>query len=369
MKHLLHTFSLSLGLLACWLGSLSLSAQTAIVSLPPHPDPVGVSAPFAGQTPLGLLVAGGCNFPNVPAAEGGKKVFYDKVYRLRLNAQRPEVSTWDTLPPLPDSLAYGAMAATAQGLVCIGGRTPRGMSGEAFIINSLTGTIDRLPPLPVKMAEGGAVALGNDIYACGGEQDGGRCGLYRLRLDAPAGWERLKDYPGTPRLQPVLATDGKALFLMGGFYFDKDKRRCILPEDILVYRPETDTWHRQGRLPKRPGCRRRGLVGATAVAVGETVYVAGGVNPDLFCQAVEGHAPADYLKQPPQWYGFNDRLWAFHTASGRWETILTDDRLARAGGIITTDGRWLYMICGETKPGIRSPQITAVSITEKHKKP
>ena len=362
MKHLLHPLSLTLSLLAGWLCSLSLTAQTAIVSLPPHPDPMGVSAPFAGQTPQGLLVAGGCNFPNVPAAEGGTKVFYDKVYRLRLNPERPEASTWDTLPPLPDSLAYGAMAATEQGLVCIGGRTPRGMSSETFIINSQTGTIESLPPLPVKMAEGCAVALGNAVYACGGEQDGGQCGLYRLRLDSSVGWERLKDYPGTPRLQPVLATDGRALFLMGGFYFDKDKRRCILPEEIFVYKPESNRWHRQGRLPKRPGCRRRGLVGATAVALGETVYVAGGVNPDLFCQAVEGHAPADYLKQPPHWYGFNDCLWALHTSNGRWQATLTDARLARAGGIITTDGRWLFMICGETKPGIRSPQVIGITI-------
>lgn len=362
MTHLFRTHSLSLGLLAGWLCALGLSAQTDIVSLPSHPDPMGVSAPFAGHTPQGLLVAGGCNFPDVPAADGGKKVFYDKVYRLSLNAQRPEASTWDTLPPLPDSLAYGAMAATEQGLVCIGGRTPRGMSSETFAINAQTGLIEHLPPLPVKMAEGYAVALGNDIYVCGGDQEGGQCGLYRLRIDAPTGWERLKDYPGTPRLQPVLATDGKVMYLMGGFYFDKDKQRCIMPEDILVYHPDTDKWRRQGRLPKRAGCRRRGLVGATAVSVGETVYVAGGVNPDLFGLAVEGHAPADYLRQAPQWYGFNDGLWAFHKANGRWQTVQTDDRMARAGGVITTDGQRLYMICGETKPGIRSPQITAVDI-------
>lgn len=368
MTHLLRTLSLTLGLPTGWLFALGLSAQTDIVSLAPHPDPKGVSAPFAGHTPQGLLVAGGCNFPDVPAAEGGKKVFYDKVYRLSLNAQLPEASAWDTLPSLPDSLAYGAMATTAQGLVCVGGRTPRGMSCATFLINA-HGLVDRLPPLPVKMAEGCAVALGDDVYVCGGEQDGGQCGLYRLRTNASTGWERLKDYPGTPRLQPVLATDGRALYLMGGFYFNKDKQRCILPEDILVYHPDTDKWRRQGRLPKRPDCRRRGLVGATAVSVGETIYVAGGVNPDLFGQAVEGHAPADYLRQDPQWYGFNDGLWTFHTATGRWQTVLTDDRLARAGGVVTTDGHRLYMICGETKPGIRSPQITAIDIVDMVKNP
>ena len=36
----------------------------------------GVSAPFAGVSNGHVLVAGGCNFPGVPAAEGGRKVFF-----------------------------------------------------------------------------------------------------------------------------------------------------------------------------------------------------------------------------------------------------------------------------------------------------
>ena len=42
----------------------------------------GVSAPFAGMSKGSLLVAGGCNFPGKPAAEGGEKVFYRDIYEL-----------------------------------------------------------------------------------------------------------------------------------------------------------------------------------------------------------------------------------------------------------------------------------------------
>ena len=40
----------------------------------------GVSAPFAGVVGEKIVVIGGCNFPGVPAAEGGQKLFYGNVY-------------------------------------------------------------------------------------------------------------------------------------------------------------------------------------------------------------------------------------------------------------------------------------------------
>lgn len=41
--------------------------------LPDYPITKGVSAPFAGFIRNWLIVGGGCNFPTIPAAEGGKK--------------------------------------------------------------------------------------------------------------------------------------------------------------------------------------------------------------------------------------------------------------------------------------------------------
>ena len=42
----------------------------------------GVSAPFTGMINGEAVIAGGCNFPDTPAAEGGTKVFYGNIYRL-----------------------------------------------------------------------------------------------------------------------------------------------------------------------------------------------------------------------------------------------------------------------------------------------
>lgn len=52
----------------------------------------GVSAPFAGMSKGSLLVAGGCNFPSKPAAEGGEKVFYRDIYELENPAS--DKSNW-----------------------------------------------------------------------------------------------------------------------------------------------------------------------------------------------------------------------------------------------------------------------------------
>lgn len=40
----------------------------------------GVSACYAGVHNGMLMMAGGCNFPEVPASEGGKKRFYRGIY-------------------------------------------------------------------------------------------------------------------------------------------------------------------------------------------------------------------------------------------------------------------------------------------------
>ena len=58
--------------------------------LPDYPLPKGVSAPFAGFIGDWLVVAGGCNFPDIPALEGGKKVYYSQGYALDTHAASPQ---------------------------------------------------------------------------------------------------------------------------------------------------------------------------------------------------------------------------------------------------------------------------------------
>ena len=82
----------------------------------------GVAAPFAGTLGDGtIVVAGGCNFPDRPAAQGGAKRFYDEVWTRSADAQQ-----WQVAGRLPYPAAYGMSVSVGDGVVCIGGHWRKG---------------------------------------------------------------------------------------------------------------------------------------------------------------------------------------------------------------------------------------------------
>ena len=77
---------------------------------------------------------------------------------------------------------------------------------------------------------------------------------------------------------------------------------------------------------------------------------------------MEGKGPADYMKKPAKWYRFNDDLLVYDLDKRTWHVTYDVAGMARAGGILLLHEGFLYMICGEIKPGIRTPQITVVPL-------
>lgn len=77
----------------------------------------GVSAPFVGTIGKSVLVAGGCNFPTTPAAQGGKKQFYADIYELT-NID-DDTQQWHKIAQLPQPLAYGVSVSVPHGMVCV----------------------------------------------------------------------------------------------------------------------------------------------------------------------------------------------------------------------------------------------------------
>ena len=92
----------------CFLALLSIYFPTLLIAqksdthIPDYPIRKGVSAPFAGFAGSTLIVAGGCNFPDKPAAEGGKKVYYAQVYSLTPGTSSTQ---WQEQTPLPIPVA------------------------------------------------------------------------------------------------------------------------------------------------------------------------------------------------------------------------------------------------------------------------
>ena len=328
-------------------------------AFPPYPQAGGVSAPFAGFIGDTLIVAGGCNFPDTPAADGGKKVFHATAYALDV---RRLSDGWIPLPSLPAPIAYGAAVPTPEGLVCIGGQNAQGAQSDVYLLGT-NGQVTPLPPLPASIDNGGACLCGHTLLVTGGNQPENGKGLYALDLSSPTNWKRLADYPGPQRIQPIVLSTPNALYLAGGYAFDAAQKKCTPSTDLLKYDVGTNRWSVLDTLIAERDGTPRCLAGGSGVMLSDgKMLLTGGVNHDIFRQAMEGKGPADYMKKPVAWYRFNDDLLTYHTGKRTWHVTYDVPGLARAGGILLEHDGYLYIICGEIKPGIRTPQITVLPL-------
>lgn len=341
--------------------------QETMAAIPNYPISAGVSAPFAGFIGDWLIVAGGCNFPDIPAADGGKKVYYPDVYAL--NTADPKAE-WIRQKDLPFAVAYGASVETPDGLVCIGGMNADSLMTSVVRIEPTetpdSFTFSMLPALPEPMDNGAATRTGNRIYLTGGNQTDDAQNLYALSPEDEDYWTPISSYPGRKRVQPVLLSDGgNGLYLLGGYTLENDT--CFIPEEVLRYDTYEQTWSIESRLPNDRQDTPRSLVGATGTTYREQLILTGGVDRQIFTDALEGKAPADYMKKAPEWYRFNSDLLFYDTSTREWQTIEGPKDMARAGGILLRKNRTLYMVCGETKPGVRSNQITRYQLPDNEK--
>lgn len=357
----------------------------------------GVSAPFAGSLGPNLIVAGGCNFLDVPAARGGQKRFYSDIYELPHAAQASN-EEWHKIGQLPRPLAYGVSVTVSHGVVCVGGTSDgKKSSALAYLLHTDRHhrlLVDSLPSLPQALDNMAGAFGGGYIYVAGGLSDGKTTNAaYRLRYPGGRRWERLPDFPGRPRVQPAAAVQNGAttqcFYLAGGFAPSTDAERAVAHTDALCYNPQTRQWTRTAPITPE-GREPLTLAGAFATASGcaHIVFV-GGVNKERFEAAVNRPQQiaeaelayekyrtqaalayldslrteaASYMLYPAEWYRFNAELVIYHTITDTWVTESHSPLLARAGAAFIPCGKEWIVVGGETKPGIRSPQVTAIDM-------
>ncbi len=326
----------------------------------------GVSACFAGLSKSHLILAGGCNFPHTPAAEGGAKVYYRAIYATPISADT--ILSWKRVGELPQPTAYGISLTTPDGVLCIGGMNEQGRLNSVCHLQLNEGEIscDTLPALPCTLDNSTGAMKENRVYVAGGNCDGvpsNAC--YTLDLSHPeSGWERLPDFPGHPRTQAVsgMLTDasGEQCFaIWGGFAGAGDERPASLSTDGYAYHPDTGEW---SPLPAPIGQDGDtiSLGGGTAVTLNDSLLIAlGGVHKDIFLNALRHPAP-DYLTHPAEWYQFNKRLLLYNAHQQQWSELGAASESARAGSVSLHDGTGTLIINGELKPGIRTPEISRI---------
>lgn len=338
----------------------------------------GVSAAYGGTLKDAVVLAGGCNFPDIPAAEGGRKVYYDGIYVLRNPGK--ETKGWEIAGRLPLKAANGASITLPEGMVCIGGCNEEKALNQVWLLNwnqNQTEILsENLPDLPVAMDNLAAATDGKNIYVAGGNIAGkpeNRC--FVLEGVQAKAWKELPVYPGPVRLQPVAAVVEQKFYLIGGFQPVIGEQECMVLTNGLMYDPLVGKWEEVGEIIPEGERAARALVGAAGIVWNnETVICQGGVHRAVFKAAVDNpllqkkarrlgqqkvaerlkKEQQTYLKHEPDWYKFNRQLLEFRPGTGQWSAVGNFPQIARAGAVMVLFENKLIIVNGETKPGIRS---------------
>ena len=70
---------------------------------------------------------------------------------------------------------------------------------------------------------------------------------------------------------------------------------------------------------------------------------------------------AEYLLHPVEWYRFNDEVWLYNVNRKEWKSIGNFPQAALAGASVASNGKEIYILNGEIKPGIRTPKIWKIT--------
>lgn len=355
----------------------------------------GVSGAFAGQLGEWLVWGGGCNFPSDnPSA----KRFYQSLYATRtLDKGDQEVMT---LGMLEAPSGYGASLVSEEGtsLYLIGGTDGTSARKEIYRI-SLTGGEPSLELLPIDLPfgwyEGGAALVGDTLYLACGWRSGEKgveplLQLTKVSLTTGESSEVLPLTEGA-RIQPVLFNSQGNLYLFGGFrpangeeppYMQAKGYRLSLERQPLEWEEVAN----DPTVELSNGARKLLFVGSTVASDPRdgAVYLAGGVDWDIFQEALnreyrEGQARSAaepneqllaqfdearkaYLSQSPKTYRFMPALLKFQPQSAEWEVVTEDPAFATAGAVLSVQEGVAYLVGGELKPRLRTPNIWRIAI-------
>ena len=345
--------------------------QNHITVTPDIPLSQPISGHYTGWMQGKLWTWGGCNFPEIPCADGGKKHYYPQ--------------------------AYGASLSIGQGVLILGGQDEMGSHNTVLYIipqGKKRFHTYELAPLPIPLDNFAATYYDGIIYIAGGQSDGiPNRTVYAAKWTEYLQWQEVDTIPDLCRLQPCLQVQnnptGPALYIFGGYDPGSDaESRAPHVHTDGIYAPITQLsqghkvqWSRTAPCsvwisettqdtPTQTTqvLTRQAIVGAASIKTGYShVLFFGGVNYDIFLSAISGHQDSLYLRHDPQWYQFRSQILSYHTITDTWTELPGDTLLARAGAAITQapDGTWIYS-GGELKPGIRTTATSKIHITHQH---
>lgn len=371
----------------------------------PQLDPAyakGVSGHIAGELRPGLLVmAGGCNFPDRPAREGGAKRYYSEIYiadylgafNLACETKASELDMgWKLVGHLPHPTAYAAFQLYGDKLIVVGGQSAAGDLSDAYMIqlsDSLGVEITPLPSLPEPRSGMASARIEDVLYLIGGRVNGKLSNtVLSLDLSRPQKeWREETAYPHSPFLKLVAirnldesntSSGGPYLGVMGSFTgVDEPDQRVQADVTYMTYTPQTKQWQTYKIAPDDP-IAAHGFGGGYASEFRD--IFSGGVRADLFVTALQREKDLKaakakgnrrlvkklqaeqraYLSHDPAWYGFCSDWYSFDRSRGRGEAKSEFHFDGRADAVYLDECSSMMdgmLIGGETMPGVRTPSI------------
>jgi len=337
-------------------------AQNRVSVTPAKPMSDAVSGHYAAWLMGELSTYGGCNFPDVPCADGGQKVYYPQ--------------------------AYGASVQVPGGAVYLGGMNATTSLSECVFLSAADGKSTPIASLPKPLDNLAATYHGGMLWVAGGQSNGvPNREVYSLPYPSSAtAWSLAATLPDECRLQPCVVAQntatGYALFVFGGYQPKGDSQEALVHTDG-VYMPIATLkkggatpaqWKRTAPAtinnnvnhPETIHHSSQALVGSTCTPVGYShVLFFGGVDHDIFLSAISGQQDSLYLRHQPEWYRFRKDVLTYHTITDSWGILPGDSLLARAGACLTPEvgsKGWSYS-GGELMPGVRTTDVSHIEVT------
>lgn len=293
--------------------------------------------------PVHYMLAGGAEY------EDGIKTFDADLWVCDTHSQRK--NWW--MDVIPEPLAYCAFVVPKYTSVFVAGGN-NGYGPTDLVWGRIKGKIQELGHLPLPVEQGVAASDGNRVYVLGGLTTGGAASRGVYASEDGKAWRQMAVLP-EPLVQPVALVSGNRLYVWGGY------------NPVLKTCP-TEGWFldlRDGSWHPAPGIPDGGtFVGATGVVDYEgRLVVFGGVDRDIFQNAIQGKYGADYTSWPAGTYHFRQDIWRFDPATQQWEFLGASGHAARAGaaGWITIQGD-LIITGGELKPTVRTASVVRIAL-------
>ncbi len=330
----------------------------------------GLAGSFFGKQGNYFLLAGGSSFPSGKPWQGGSKALSDLV--LVFSPTRGgAVKMICRENALPTPLAEGAYTTVASGLLCVGGQTPDGLTAQTLLLsyNGSEISVANLPDLPFPVKNAAATTIGNIVYLLGGECSDGTSVSQFLMLDiehTERGWQTLPDFPVAVSGAGMAAQqDGEeiAVFVFGG----RGKNNPPFTDfysSVFRYQPSKQTWQKRNDI-RLPDNTPMPLSMFAAAPVGASyVLLYGGDTGAVFRQVETAIHDENIARRDSLWIhhpGFNNKILIYNTVTDAWFEAGTTENPPVAVSANISDGKTVYVVGGEMRPGIRSPHITHLS--------